>query len=235
VINIKISLIFLLAALSTACAPRYSSVPSATTFESSEQSKLQAAKHWELIAKNISNNLKADVQTKISKQEKIYIYSAQKTPFTRSISMEVIASLTRDGYRVIKPKNMDYVDPSLYSVKIDIETEVLEFSKGRKQSSRVGVPSVIATGLWILSALDPTPAGGATLAAYGYDAYNWFGDKQLSGNVPQSEVIVDLVTSKNDEYISITKDIYYVSDSDKGLYQAAQEVYAKNYKIVGVK
>lgn len=231
----KFVLVVLLTLPSLACAPKYSSVPTVTKFDISEQNKLQAAKHWELIAKNISKNLKADIQAKVSKSEKIYVNSVQKSAFTRSVTLEVIASLTKEGYRVIKPRNPENVNSETYAVKIDIETEVLEFSKGRKQADNIGLPSLITSGLWVLDALDATPARGVTLAAYGFDTYNWFNQKKLGGDAPKTEIIVDLVTSKNDEYISITKDIYYVSDTDKRLYEAAEDVFMKKYKIVGEK
>lgn len=231
----KVALIGLSGLALLGCAPKFSSTPTVTKFEISEQNKLQAAKHWELIARNISKNLKSDIEGKVSKNEKIFVNSVQKSPFTRSVALEVISSLTKEGYRVIKPKSNENVNSDSYGVKIEIETEVLEFSKGRKQAEHVGIPSLIASGLWVLDTIDPTPAGGVTLAVFGYDTYNWFNQKKLDGDAPKTEIVIDLVTSKNDEYISITKDIYYVSDTDKRLYQAAEDVFMKNFKIVGGK
>ncbi|WP_148042263.1 hypothetical protein [Pseudomethylobacillus aquaticus] len=222
-------MLLIAALLSAGCASKYAEAPTPTKFEASEQGKLQAARHWELIAKNISGRLIADIQSKVSKSDRIYVETAQKSAFSRSVSLDLIAALTKTGYRVIKPSGSVRPDALSYSVKIDVETEVLEFSKGRTQAAAVGVPSMIASGLWVLDLLETTPAGGLTLAAFGFDAYNWFNQQKINGPVPKTEIIIDLVTSKDGEYLAVTKDIYYVAESDKRLY----ENLLKNYRLVG--
>lgn len=217
----------------SSCAKRYSEAPIATKFETTEQQKLQAAKHWEIISTEISNSLISDIYSKVGKHERILIEIKDKSTFTKALQWDLIKALTKKGFKVVKHDAKADLSAVKHDVKIEINTDVVEFKKGRKQSGTVGIPSLVTTGLWVIDAMSPSPAGAATLAAYGYDAYNWFDSNRISGETPKSEVIVDLSTSRNDEYLSIIKDIYYVSDSDKHLYYAVDNYKLKQYNIVG--
>ena len=50
-VNIKVSSILIASFVLSGCATKYSEVPVAKNFETTEQHVLQAAKHWDLINK----------------------------------------------------------------------------------------------------------------------------------------------------------------------------------------
>ena len=198
----------------TGCATPYSEVPTAKNFSASSQEKIQAASHWGLITNDLYKKLQVRISGKVDKSQRLYVSSKDGSPFNQAIVAELISELVADGYLVAKnPEN---------TTKIDIDTQVLEFSPNRLKPISSGVPTLIVGGLWALteSGVAVTAAGVASTAIVGADAYNYFSSETAAGPTPKTEIIVNIGVSNADNYIAVSRGTYYVSDTDKWLYQA---------------
>ncbi len=210
-----------------ACVTPYSETPTAKNFPTTSQPKLQATAHWEAITDNLVNKIKANMSSKVSKDQAIYVSSKDKSPFNHAVVGEIISSLVADGYKVVKsPSN---------AVSMDIETQVLEFSGSRLQAQRIGVASAIATGVWALAEVGTniTAAGVATGLIYGVEANNYANSDIASGPTPKTEIIINVAVSDADRFLAVTRGTYYVADTDSSLYQAATAVQTKEFNVRG--
>lgn len=197
------------------CVTPYSEVPIAKTFPTTSQEKLQAASHWGLITNDLSKKIQANIAGKVDKNQALYVSAKESSAFNQAVVAELISSLVADGYLVVKsPDN---------TVKVDVDTQVLQFSPHRLQARTVGVPTAIAAGLWASAEIGSiTGAGLATGVIAGAEALTYMNSDKASGSTPKSEIIINVSVSDASHYIAVSRGTYYVSDTDKWLYQAAQ-------------
>lgn len=214
-LNAKIPTILACMLVLAGCVTPYSEVPVAKTFPTTSQEKLQAAAHWGLITNDLSKKIQANMSSKVDKGQSLYVSANNASPFNQAVVAELISSLVADGYTVVKKAEN--------SVKIDVDTQVLEFSPDRLQARKVGVPTAIATGLWASAEVGSiTAAGVVTAVIAGGEALSYMNSDRASGATPKTEIIINVSASDANHYIAVTRGTYYVSDTDKGLYQAAQ-------------
>ncbi len=200
----------------TGCVTPYSETPVATNFQTTSQHKLQAAAHWGVISNDLTNKIKTNMASAVNKDQAIYVSSTTTSPFNHAVVGEIIASLVTDGYNVVKkPKD---------AISLEVETQVLEFSPNRYRAQRVGVASALATGVWALAEVGAsvTAAGVATGVIFGAEAATYANAENASGSTPKTEIIINVSASNENRFLAVTRGTYYVSDTDKGLYHAAQ-------------
>lgn len=197
------------------CTTPYSEVPIAKTFKTSSQEKLQAASHWELITNDLSQKLQAKIEGKVDKNTPLFVSATNHSQFNQAVVAELISSLLTNGYTIVKrPKD---------SIRVDVDTQVLQFSPDRLQAGKVGVPTLIATGLWAAADVGSISAAGvATGAIAGTEALMYMNSDRASGQTPKTEIIVGVTVSDESNYIAKSRGTYYVSDTDQWLYKAAQ-------------
>ena len=216
--------LFLLSSLVviSGCATPYSEAPIATNFKSSEQLKLQAASHWITITNNIADKLIQSLPQQ--KNQILYVISKDNSSFNESVRNELITSLVQHGYLVSKiPTN---------ALNVTIGTQVVKFSRDSYGPQFAGVPTLLAAGAWSFSAAKVSVAGGATALVAAADAYTRFGSKYAAGEIPKTEIIVNVSVSNNQYYIARSTTAYYVSDTDAALY-AESRVETKTFQVVG--
>lgn len=205
------------------CTTPYSEVPIAANFKTSSQEKLQAAGHWSLISEDLSKKLQENMAQKVDKTNAIYISATNYAPFNQAVVDELISSLTSNGYNIVKRPND--------AIKIDVNTQVLQFSPNRLQAKSIGIPTLITTGLWTSAEIGSiTGAGVATAAIAGSEALAYMNSDRASGPTPKTEIIVDITVSNEINYIAKSRGTYYVADTDTWLYQAAQ---TKKFSVQG--
>lgn len=201
----------------------YSEVPIAANFKTSSQEKLQAAGHWSLISEDLSKKLQENMAQKVDKTNAIYISATNYAPFNQAVVDELISSLISSGYNIVKRPND--------AIKIDVNTQVLQFSPNRLQAKSIGIPTLITTGLWTSAEIGSiTGAGVATAAIAGSEALAYMNSDRASGPTPKTEIIVDITVSNEINYIAKSRGTYYVADTDTWLYQAAQ---TKKFSVQG--
>ncbi|MEK9940416.1 MAG: hypothetical protein VW548_05560, partial [Methylotenera sp.] len=77
-----------------------------------------------------------------------------------------------------------------------MDTQVLQFSPDRLQAKTVGIPTLIATGLWaVAEASSVSAAGVATGVIAGSDALIFMNSDKASGQTPKTEIIVGVTVS----------------------------------------
>lgn len=228
------------------CTSIYSEVPAAKNFETTEQHVLQAAKHWDLINKKVSEDLISSIRSKVSKDERILI-RPENSVFSHQLYMDAVGALTAAGYKVVRYDFMNSkgvyefkktANLPHHDVSIDLKTNLVRFSRDRKETQLYGGLTALASGLWFLKIWDTTNWGKGTGLLVGADALGYaYNDKYFADDTPQTEIIIDLIVSRSDEYLSVSKDIFYVISSDKSLYQAvaSKEPLMRDYAIVGGK
>lgn len=198
------------------CATPFSEAPMATNFANSEQIKVQAGAHWESIAKHLSKTMIEQIGTK----KIVYINEpSEKSKFNIALHSLLLSSLIKEGIIIAKFS-------AASDITIDLKTQVIKFSKDRASGRNlVGVPTLLTTGVWALTGVGTantvrTTVGISTgVTAVGIDAYNWFGSQYAAGEIPQHEIIVSVNATDNAQYLSSVSNIYYIADSDTGLYK----------------
>lgn len=214
----KITFSSLLAAsIIAGCAAPYSEAPKPVNYKYTEQSRIQAGEHWQIIA----NDLAASVAKNIDKSKAVYVNkTTDKSDFNEAMHSLLLSSLVSKGLIVVKSETSA-------DVSINMQAQMVKFTEGRAPFRHsVGAPTALTAGVWVLRevALSNSPAVTALVAtgalAVGTDLYNWFASKDSAGAIPQNEIIVTVTASDKTRYFSSISNVYYTSDSDESLYDA---------------
>lgn len=211
--------------LVVACATPYSEAPLASNFPTTNQQKLQAAAHWNVIAGDVAKQIAA----KLKDKRPLFVSQASvKTEFDRAFSNQLISALVSDGFAVMKAPTG--------ALTVSIDTQAVHFSADRPQYKHVGTATALTTGVWALRDVEATVArvlfAGVVVGASA-DAYTWFRSEFASGATPQTEIIVTTSVSDDNQYVARSTSIYYVADSDSRMYEHVPPFQAKT-KIMGV-
>ncbi|NOT16861.1 MAG: hypothetical protein HOP20_02185 [Sulfuriferula sp.] len=193
-------------------------MPSATNFATTQQNKLQAGAHWKLIADDLAKTVAA----KVSNNQSIYLNPPAKSAFNQAFQSVLLTALVNQGVNVVKQS-------ASADVTVDVDTQLVKFSADRQQARYAGTLTALTAGVWALHGA--TLAGGATAGVALFDAYTWFHSESASGATPQNEIFVTVTTSDKNRYIGRSSSVYYIADSDQGLYSAAQN--AKTITVYG--
>ena len=212
------------AAVLAGCAVPYSPAPLATNFPTTRQEKLQAAAHWNAIADHIEQRIVADMK-KHPQRPYYVVEDRDATPFKRAVTTQLITSLVKDGYVVARSPAGAW--------KVDLDIQPVTFSKNRPQYRYTGAHTVLATGAWVLSDIDPVV--GLVGVAGAADAYHWFTSQFAPGATPKTELIVTLSVSDQFRYYARSTSAYYVADTDRALYGLKEEdgIVTKDFKVQG--
>lgn len=223
--NYKIAGVIASTILLGGCAAPYSEVPQATNFNTTEQNKLQAGLHWKIIANDMAHSV--SYRNGISKT--IYVAEpTEKSSFNRAFHTLMISSLVNQGMKVTKL-------PSEANVTVELDMQLLKFSKDRTKNKVIGIPTLLTTGVWVLRdfIMNHSTASSAIVAtgsaAIGMDTYEWFQSKYSDNEIPRNEILVTVNLIESNRYLSSLSNVYYTSDTDELLYG----LNGKNIKVEG--
>lgn len=214
--------------LTGACATPYSPAPLATNFETSKQHKLQAASHWNTIARDVADKLSA----RLPAGSKLFInQQTDASPFERAFSAQLATSLVDSGHLVMRSPEG--------AMRVGVDTQAVPFSADRPQYRHAGSATVLGAGIWALydiveyASNGPAKAALATVAVA--DAYHWFQSEFASGATPSMEIIVNTSITDATRYIARTTSAYYVANADQRLYLPVREdqTPSKTFRMVG--
>ncbi len=204
------------------CATHYTEAPLATNFPTTNQPKLQAAAHWNVIAgdvaKQISSNLK-------DKRPLFVNQTSVKTEFDRAFSNQLISALVSNGFTVMKAP--------AGALTVNVDTQAVHFTANRPQYNHVGIATALTAGVWALHQAHATAGAVLVAGAGSADAYSWFRSEFASGATPQTEIIVTTSVSDDNQYVARSTSIYYVADSDSRMYEYTPPFQAQT-KAIGV-
>ncbi len=198
------------AAILAGCTTSYSEAPLATNFPTTKQEKVQAAAHWNMIAKDVATQL----SSKLAERRPLHVaQSPGKSAFDRAFSNQLISALVANGHTVMK-------QPA-GALSVEVDTQAVSFSANRPQYRHAGTATALMTGVWALHVGEATAGAALYATVAAADAYSWFRSEFATGETPQTEIIVTTSVSDGNQYLSRNTSVYYVADSDKALYEAA--------------
>lgn len=210
------------ALLLAGCATPHSEAPLATNFPTSQQQKIQAAAHWQVIATDVARQLSTDLKSR----PVLYVNrDRHDSAFDRAFGNQLVSALLEQGFVVQKSPQGAF--------SVDFETQVVRFSANRPQYRHAGTPSALAAGVWALHKANAT--AGAVLAAglVGADAYSWFRSEFATGGTPQTEILVTTSVSDANRYLARSTNVYYVADTDGRLYESSPATKVKQIGVTG--
>jgi hypothetical protein len=196
------------ASLLAGCATPFSPTPTATNFPTTNQQKLQAASHWNVIAQDVARHLGTDLKNR----QPLYVSQDQnKTAFDRAFCANLISALVAQGFTVQKAP--------AGALRVDIDTQAIPFSANRPGTVFAGNTTALATGVWALH----NASAGAILAsaAVASDAFKIVESEFATGPVPRMELMITSSVGDDATYIARHVNTYYVADADSHLYLPA--------------
>jgi hypothetical protein len=196
------------------CAAPYSAVPLPANAPLAKQDQLQASAHWKAISAHLEKQLEPTIRK--TPNIPLYVQVAQNTPFSQTMASQLITSLVNDGYVVGKA--------SAGALKVEIDTQVVAFSADRPQYLFAGSRSELMGGAWVINNVNdigaPRPAADEAPRFSEHDAYSWF-RSEFSGATPKTEIVLTISVSDERRYYARSTSVYYVTDSDRSLYEVA--------------
>ena len=203
----KLMIVLGLMTLSSACSMPFKEVPQATNFTTTDQQKLQAAGHWNVIAKNTVDEL----ATEIPLTTPLFISpSLQSNEFSRAFLSQLTTALVSKGFVVHKSQDRAFA--------LDVSTQTLMFSGNRPKHKNANVLTALATGVWALQEFQPSIGVALFGGILASDVSTWLNSEYSSKATPKTEIIVTVSVSDQLRYIARKTKIYYVTDSDDRLY-----------------
>lgn len=199
--------------LLTGCAP-FAETPMVTNFPNEKQRKMQAAFHWQLIARDTATRLIAQMP----ERKPLHVRErARPSPFERAFNQQLVASLLEAGYPVMKS------DAHYGTLIVEVAATPVPFSPNRLQNRSTAKLTMLSSGLWVLERIYDKVSPGAAMvsAAAAVDAHQWLRSEFASGPTPRTELIVTSSISNNERFLAQTTAAYYTSESDALLYLQA--------------
>ncbi|TDX30992.1 hypothetical protein DFO67_104257 [Modicisalibacter xianhensis] len=203
----RIFLALLGAALLTGCSINSSQVPMAATYPYSEQRKMQAAHHWEVLAayeaERIMRSARLDGQPLFVSQ------ASQDSPFARGFGSMLVTHLVANGALV-------RTEP-IGAAQVDYQVQVVEHDDRDFIRPPRGALTTIATGIavatWPINHWSE-PALALVPAAAGVDALSggWAG-------VTDKEVIVTTQVIDVNRVLYSSSNVYYINPEDEAHYR----------------
>jgi len=183
------------------CSAPYREAPRAVNYKASEQHKLQAMAHWNIIAKNIAESLTKKINYPV------YLKTAHETKFEKILLRMLRDKLINQGI-VVKTNKKD--------VKIlTIDASAVKFSPNRdKWNDLQG--SLVALGSGVFVASEATGPGFAAVGIVGGEGLYAYSSKY--SKTPQYEIDVNIVVTDKNKFLASVNKIYYINDSDIHLY-----------------
>ncbi len=208
------------------CATHYADTPAPTRFANMEQPKLQAARHWQLIADNFAEQMAGALRDQL-KGRAVYVPQPEgEQLFVEGFRELLISSLVARGVPVAVNE--------AGSLVADVRYNAYAFHPGRVASTYFyGEASALTAGLWALGGVmvaDLASAGGvsaglkALAAVSAIEGFGWVSNEALAGGrfaggpVPRTEILLTVTVVDAGRIVARQSNIYYTADEDAGLY-----------------
>lgn len=224
--TVSLLLAALLAAGTAGCASRHADVPAPTRFANEDQQKLQAARHWQLIADHFAEQMATSVQGKLNGRALYIPQPGGEQAFVEGFRELLITALVNRGVPVAVSEQGALV--------ADVRYNAYRFRQDRAASTYYyGEATMLTAGLWAVGgvmAADIVTAKGisagvkALTAAAALDGFGWLSNEGLnggrvaSGGVPRSEIILTVSVADAGRIVSRQSTVYYTADEDADLY-----------------
>ncbi len=212
--NFSIAVILLL--LTAAC---YSRVPQPVSYRYTEQQKLQAAYHWDVVARDVAAHI-VDFYSQHSdlKERNVTIIASKETPFEEAFYNFLTSRLSQNNL------NISLSEESPERIYYDIQVIYHRAKRpnerpfGLFQGELVALSSVVMA---VSNAIDKSSAGTGAFAgglALGAGLLAE-ADRDRFLSLPHQEVVITTSLASGDQLLNRRTDIYYISDADDYQYK----------------
>lgn len=211
----------------TGCATgNNSQVPLASTYELTNQQKMQAAHHWDVLAADVASRVKEHFKTASLSNKAINVVPNSNSAFEQGFEDLLITQMVEQGLD-IRANNNEHL-------KLTFHTQVISHNDRGYIRPKPGTHTalaLIATGVWAVvniasnstAAQDALIGAGVLGTGVAMDAVA--GDISA---VTNKEVIISVSLMDGDKYLMRKTGIYYINEPDDGQY----ETLSKNISVV---
>ncbi len=191
-------------------------IPEPVGYEYSEQPKMQAAYHWDILASDVANQINNELIINDYLQTPVYVKATcgdenspcepnQTSSFNEAFRDLLITDLVKFGVPV-QQENIEE------AITVHYKVQVIYHKANRVRTIRPGLMTSIATGIMVFRNV---PHQFKTIAAAGMaDFLNTAAVKSSA-----HEVIITTSMVAKDRYLYRKSDIYYINDRDYFQYQ----------------
>ncbi|MBE0438739.1 MAG: hypothetical protein IBX57_03070 [Gammaproteobacteria bacterium] len=211
----------------TGCATgNNSQVPLASTYELTNQQKMQAAHHWDVLAADVAFRVKEHFKTASLTNKAINVVPNSNSTFEQGFEDLLITQMVEQGLD-IRANNNEHL-------KLTFHTQVIRHNDRGYIRPKPGAHTalaLIATGVWAVvniasnstAAQDALIGAGILGTGIAMDAVA--GD---ISSVTNKEVIISVSLMDGDKYLMRKTGIYYINEPDDG----QCETLSKNISVV---
>ena len=189
-----------------------SQIPIAESYDLTYQRKMQAAYHWQVLARDVSTQVINRIASRALPTRIVIQPEGPVTAFSQALEDLLITELVERGLVVLRV-------PSEDSVILTYDAQVIRHEPGRFVREAPGTYALLGAGVIVAGSLisefsrgtlNWALAGAAAAAELGAGSY---------AEVSNTEVIINASLLWQDGYVSRYTDIYYVPDDDAGHYE----------------
>lgn len=209
----------------TACAQR--PVPTATSYPSSDQQKMQASHHWDVLAENLAAGIGGKVSA-IPGNRPVYIApSSQNTDFSRALHNLLTSRLVEKGVAVSTSESGDALGKPLV---LKYDSQVVSFSDREGLHPLPGDFTLMKGVSYLIYRVGDLWAA----PAWAILPLSDYHENYFPGGT-NSEAIVTVTINDGDRVVYSGSRIYYINDGEKGHYSGPAlpaAPHTKNFKAV---
>ncbi|MBR9830042.1 MAG: hypothetical protein GYB41_15635 [Oceanospirillales bacterium] len=202
----KVCLLAIGSAVLAGCSTHTSQAPIASTYPISEQQKMQAAHHWDVLAQHQAELL---IQSDLLKSQPLFIKGADKaTPFSTAFDTLLTSQLVANGAYVKTTPNQ--------AAEVSYKVQVVKHKDRGYIRAPEGAMTTLAAGIavatipfnnWAEPALALIPAAAAT------DLFSGSWTSETS-----QEVVITTQVTMAEQVVYSDSSIYYINPGDNAHY-----------------
>ncbi len=214
-LNSKHMLMILLPVLLLALGCSKTPVPSSYPY--STQKQMQAAEHWQILAKDIGNDISLLTGSENFISQPLSVTTYDNSPFSQAFRSLLTTELVNSGIRLTNSSGGYELYWSVQQVSHQTSRSHTKVPPG----TYLGM-SALGYGVYKLWT-DSTQF--AEFLAVGAGAEALRGLAYLDTKLPHNEIIININIQKEDELVYRFSNIYYINDLDTGHYFFSNDLY----------
>jgi hypothetical protein len=212
-------------------------VPRQATYPYTFQQQMQAAHHWEVLARKVVEEVASLRGAPGSLIEPVYIRSNDRSAFGQAFRGFLITELTKQRIFVSPfPETCEIaVSPSQHDrVKICWDVQLVWHQADRnKPPLPFQYTLLTALGFGLAEAWNELSTGAAgAVTAFSLGPLLDFGLGLRTGPLPHSEAIITTAITDRGAMLSHKSNIFYINDGDWQHYREAEALVQKSYGVV---
>jgi hypothetical protein len=204
-----------------------SQTPVPVSYPYSTQKQMQAARHWEIVAQDLTNDMLKLIPGEEQEGLRIYVPLVDASSFSQAMRSFLVTEMTRSGITVAS--NPEDGIPLYWSVQSVTHNASRSF---KRLPPGIGLAAgALGYGVYKLWTDSTEFAKSLVLGATGEflvqeeDIFHSF------GSLPRNEIIVNVTLRKDNEIHYRLTNTYYIQDLDKNHYHFTRDLYHTDVNI----